>query len=44
MHLRVPEMCSWPAKTRKSLNFLRCTHVLVMVLKYGSDITEGNWL
>ena len=44
MHLRVPEMCSWPAKTRKSLNFLRCTHVLVMVLKYGSDINEGNWL
>ena len=42
--LRVPEMCFWPAKTRKSLNFLRCIHVIDLVLKYGSDINEGNWL
>ena len=42
--LRVPEMCFWPAKTRKSLNFLRCIHVVDLVLKYGSDINEGNWL
>ena len=42
--LRVPEMCFWPAKTRKSLNFLRCIHVIELVLKYGSDINEGNWL
>ena len=40
--LRVPEMCFWPAKTRKSLNFLRCIHVIDLVLKYGSDINEGN--
>ena len=42
--LRVPEMCFWPAKSRKSLNFLRCIYVIDLVLKYGSDITEGNWL
>ena len=42
--LRVPEMCFWPAKTRKSLKFLRCIHVIDLVLKYGSDINEGNWL
>ena len=42
--LRVPEMCFWPAKTRSSLNFLRCIHVVDLVLKYGSDINEGNWL
>ena len=42
--LRVPEMCFWPAKTRKSLNFLRCIYVIDLVLKYGSDINEGNWL
>ena len=40
--LRVPEMCFWPAKTRK--NFLRFIHVIDLVLKYGSDISEGNWL
>ena len=37
-------MCFWPAKTRKSLNFLRCIYVIELVLKYGSDINEGNWL
>ena len=42
--LRMPEMCLWPAKTRKSSNFLRCIHVIDLVLKYGSDINEGNWL
>ena len=40
----MPEMCFWPAKTRKSSNFLRCIHVIDLVLKYGSDINEGNWL
>ena len=44
MALRVPEMCFWPAKTRKSLIFLRCIYVIDLVLKYGSDINEGNWL
>ena len=38
----MPEMCFWPARTRK--NFLRCIHALDLVLKYGSDISEGNWL
>ena len=28
----------------KSLDFLRCIHVIDLVLKYGSDINEGNWL
>ena len=28
----------------KTLNFLRCIHVLDLVLKDGSDIKEGNWL
>ena len=40
--LRVPEMCFWSAKSRK--NFLRCIHVICLVLNYGSDINEGNWL
>ena len=40
----MPEMCFWPAKTRKPLNFLRCIYVIHLVLKYGSDINEGNWL
>ena len=49
MHLLVggperAEMCFWPAKTRKSLNFLRCIYVIDLVLKYGSDINEGNLL
>ena len=25
-------------------NFLRCIHVIDLVLKYGSDINAGNWL
>ena len=44
MALRVPEMCFWPAKTRKSLKFLRGIYVIDLVLKYSSDINEGNWL
>ena len=40
----MPETCFWPAKTRKSLNFLRCIYVNDLVLKYGSDKNEGNWL
>ena len=31
-------------RLEKSLNFLRCIHVIDSVLKYGSDINEGNWL
>ena len=38
----MPEMCFWSAKCRK--NFLRCIHVIGLVLNYGSDINEGNWL
>ena len=38
----MPEMCFWSAKTRK--NCLRCIHVIGLVLNYGSDINEGNWL
>ena len=40
----MPEVCFWPAKTRKSLNFLKCIYVIDLVLKNGSDINEGNWL
>ena len=31
-------------RREKNLNFLRCIHVFDLVLKYGSDINEGNWL
>ena len=31
-------------KLEKTLNFLRCIHVFDLVLKYGSDINDGNWL
>ena len=44
MTVRVPEMCFWPAQTKKNLNFLRCLHVFDLVLKYCSDLNEGNWL
>ena len=40
----MPEMYFWPAKTRKSLNFLGCIYVIDLVLKCGSDIDQGNWL
>ena len=40
----MPEMCFWPAKTRKNLNLLRCIHVFDLVLKYCSVISEANWL
>ena len=28
----------------KTLNFLRCIYVFDLMLKYGSDINEGDWL
>ena len=31
-------------RLRKTLKSLRCIHVFDLVLKYGSDINEGNWL
>ena len=31
-------------RLEKTLNFLRCIYVIDLVLKYGSDINEGNWL
>ena len=31
-------------RLEKTLNILRCIHVIDLVLKYGSDITEENWL
>ena len=31
-------------RLEKILNFLRCIYVIDLVLKYGSDINEGNWL
>ena len=29
-------------RLEKTLNFLRCIHVIDLVFKYGSDINEGN--
>ena len=31
-------------RLEETLNFLSCIHVFDLVLKYGSDINEGNWL
>ena len=31
-------------RLEKTLSFLRCINVIDLVLKYGSDINEGNWL
>ena len=31
-------------RLEKTLNLLRYIHVFDLVLKYGSDINEGNWL
>ena len=31
-------------RLEKTLNFLRCIHFFDLVLKYCSDINEGNWL
>ena len=31
-------------RLEKTLNFLRCIHVIDLVLKYDSDIIEENWL
>ena len=31
-------------RLEKTLNFLRYIHVFDLMLKYGSDINEGNWL
>ena len=42
--LLLPEMCFWLANFRKNMRFLRCIHVLDMVLKYRIDINERNWI
>ena len=43
----------WPCACRKcdsglrrleKLKFMRCIHVIDLVLNYGSDINEGTWL
>ena len=39
-----PNCVSGLRRLEKTLNFLRCIHVIVPVLKYRSDINEGNWL
>ena len=31
-------------RLEKTLNFLRCIHVIGLVLNYDSDINEENWL
>ena len=49
MHLlvggpRVPECVSGLRRPEKTLKFLRFKHIFDLVLKYGSDINDGNWL
>ena len=50
MHLLVsgPWACltyvSGLRRREKNLKFSRCIHVFDLVLKFGSDINEGNWL
>ena len=39
-----PECVSGLRRLETTLNFLRCIHVFDLVLKYGSDINESNWL
>ena len=31
-------------RLKKTFSFLRCIHIKDLVLKYGSNINEGNWL
>ena len=31
-------------RLENTFNFLRCIHVIDLVLKYGSDKNKGNWL
>ena len=40
----MPEMCCWPAKTRKNLEVFEMHACHYLVLKYDSDINEENWL
>ena len=40
----LPGIFLWSAETRKKLNSLSCIHVFDLVLKYCSDINEGNGL
>ena len=40
----LPEFFLWLAETRKNLKILSCIHISDVVLKYCSDIKEGNWL
>ena len=40
----MPEICFWPAKTRKELKFLRCIQVLDLFLNCCSDINERTWI
>ena len=48
MHLLVGgPACAWNVflvGEEKKKIFLRCIYVIELVLKYGSDINEGNWL
>ena len=39
-----PKCVSGLRRLEKTLNFSRCIHIIDLVLKYGSDINEGNWL
>ena len=42
--LRVPEMCLWPANTRKNLELFEMHTCHWPGAQKGSDINEGNWL
>ena len=38
------EICFWPAKTTKNLNFSRCIHRWDLVLKSYYDTNEEEWI
>ena len=44
MALLVQEICSWPAKTTKKLNFLRCKKLGDLFLKCCLDLNKGSWV
>ena len=44
MALSVPEMFSWPARTRSICEIFGCVHVFDLVLLYVSKLNEGSCL
>ena len=40
----VPKTFFWLVQSRRNWNVLRCIYAFYLMLKYCSDINEGNWL